>query len=495
MFFECDNHSFTVKVLNCEVIFQKFIQIIMKTSIIKPILVILICFKCLKAQRDEKIVSYAFKNLIQTMAENNHDIQVTLCDVKKNLNDFPVIESLKTLTAPFKIKNQQESTIENSGFLMFESIESLNSFNNKTEITNKYSASLQFFVFCEGATVKEISELKETFVLSTMKYPKRSFLYQIGSILQFQYFIVNEEKFLKLMTFVWYKPENCGQPQLIEVNRFDKIIKKWEKSKFIIEKFENLNACRLIFGVPRDPPGLNFKYNETSKEIYGYNLKVLTGLARHLNYTMSLNPYFANNNTFIDNKLGADALVLMQKINSAFATEAFITRPYIFSDQYVTIPPGEAYDAYEKLLLPFDSYVWALTIFMFSMALISIVMIKFSGIEVQRFVFGRKVQTPTMNLFAHFFGISQCILPGRNFARFLLMIFVLFSLIWRTAYQAKMFEFLQSNLTKPEIQSIAEMIEKNFTFFMYKDSVTYYKDLDVFKGYVFLFQNSLWMLK
>lgn len=43
------------------------------------------------------------------------------------------------------------------------------------------------------------------------------------------------------------------------------------------------------------------------------------------------------------------------------------------------------------------------------------------------------------------------------------MLVIMFSLIIRTAYQGKMFEFLQKEMLKPTIRSIEEMIEQNYT--------------------------------
>lgn len=57
------------------------------------------------------------------------------------------------------------------------------------------------------------------------------------------------------------------------------------------------------------------------------------------------------------------------------------------------------------------------------------------------------------------------VLPGRNFARYLLMCFMLFCLVVRTAYQGKQYEFMQKIMWKPDIQTIDEMVEQNFKLF------------------------------
>lgn len=62
------------------------------------------------------------------------------------------------------------------------------------------------------------------------------------------------------------------------------------------------------------------------------------------------------------------------------------------------------------------------------------------------------------------FGGSQIILPGRNFARFFLVMFLFFSLVMRTAYQAKMYVMMQTDMRHPDLQTIEEMIQQNFTY-------------------------------
>jgi S-ribosylhomocysteine lyase LuxS involved in autoinducer biosynthesis len=89
-------------------------------------------------------------------------------------------------------------------------------------------------------------------------------------------------------------------------------------------------------------------------------------------------------------------------------------------------------------------------------------------------------------------GGGMISLPGRNFARFILMQFILFSLIVRTGYQGVQFDmmlkvcrgvtltcsvfdlkFIQTNLQEirpKDVETIEEMIEQNFTFYADKET-------------------------
>lgn len=69
-------------------------------------------------------------------------------------------------------------------------------------------------------------------------------------------------------------------------------------------------------------------------------------------------------------------------------------------------------------------------------------------------------------MFAGFIGETQTILPRKNFARFLLMAFLMYSLVIRALYQGAYFELVNSRQNRGEIKSIAEMIENDFTFYV-----------------------------
>lgn len=98
----------------------------------------------------------------------------------------------------------------------------------------------------------------------------------------------------------------------------------------------------------------------------------------------------------------------------------------------------------------------------------TILLINYKLKNVRNFVFGRNVKTPGMNMLAAVFGLQQIILPTRNFARFILMMFLLFCLVIRNAYQGALYIFLQSDGRHKEIQSIDEMNAMGFKYYIFE---------------------------
>lgn len=145
----------------------------------------------------------------------------------------------------------------------------------------------------------------------------------------------------------------------------------------------------------------------------------------------------------------------------------FITNSYVF-----IIPQPQLYSPFEKLLFPFDLETWVWLAIFFAVGFLVIFITYRCSIDIRRYVFGRSVTTPSFNLTGTFFGIGQTVLPGRNFARFILMNFILFCLIMRMAYQGMMFEMLQKDMKKPDLATIEELIENNFTFLFYETKIS-----------------------
>ena len=137
------------------------------------------------------------------------------------------------------------------------------------------------------------------------------------------------------------------------------------------------------------------------------------------------------------------------------------------------IPPGELYTPLEKLFLPFDFEVWIAILVTFLIALGTIQIINRASETVRNFVYGRNINTPTLNVAEIFLCGGQVKVPGRNFARFILMLFIIWSLIIRTCYQSMLFEFLQSDARKPGVKTMKEIYESNLTLIIPLDKCNF----------------------
>ena len=86
----------------------------------------------------------------------------------------------------------------------------------------------------------------------------------------------------------------------------------------------------------------------------------------------------------------------------------------------------------------------------------------------ENIVIGLSVTSPVMNMFSIIFGYSQPIVPSTSFARFVLMMFMIFCLIMRSIYQGSLYKFLQADGTNQQIKSFDDLITRHYKFYIGK---------------------------
>ena len=118
----------------------------------------------------------------------------------------------------------------------------------------------------------------------------------------------------------------------------------------------------------------------------------------------------------------------------------------------------------------------------FSITFAVIFVVNLTSKKLQDLVYGENIRTPSLNVVSIFFGIGQTRLPTRTFSRILLMIFVLFCLIIRTAYQGVQFEMLTSDMRRDSITKIEQLYEENFQLYMSKADSAFKKELTGWKS-------------
>lgn len=309
--------------------------------------------------------------------------------------------------------------------------------------TRKYHSS-ENYVFIHPKNADEES-IKNAHLAATNVY-KVSFL--VTSL---------DKQSLLLRNMIRLTPESCEyQGKTVNSFKFDEL--KWTKLQFVPE-FENFHRCPVgVFVITKNDEDDDDKYlSETSDkgktEYHGIFIEILNLFASKHN--MSLDQ---------QNSYQITTQLTVSTVMTRFHSESFgeITTPPI-TYEYLTyaVSRGQHYTPFEKLLLPFDLATWMMIIATFAIGFLTILIIYQFPRSVQQFIFGTNNSHPSLCLTQIFFGLGLIQAPDRNFARFLFMIFTLFCLIIRNAYQGKMFEFLHSNTEKHTPNSRDELIEQN----------------------------------
>lgn len=214
-----------------------------------------------------------------------------------------------------------------------------------------------------------------------------------------------------------------GQPFGIDlniVNVFSLKNQKWQSNVFTQEQLRHFNGCALVFGGD-ERRQLNLA------ESYVFSM-IQNLLESHLKFSSHIN-------------WGPGAYHVEFRISKMSSLDFIIN---FYETKYaLVVSTGEEYSSYEKFYLPFDLLTWILCGIFFSGSFLVIFIIKLlKRPKIEKFVFGSKVHSPAFNVVAVFFGDSPNILPTRNFARYILMIFILYCLIIRTAYQSVHYDMI-----------------------------------------------------
>ena len=337
-----------------------------------------------------------------------------------------------------------EVFLKNAIFL-FDTLENYEKLKWNISLSERFKTELNHLVYCEDASERKIQHIitRDTY---------ESFL------------LVKNDR-ISLHTMTRFTEKQCSAEQMIEINQFSSLERKWKTEKFFVPVIENFHGCELrILFYPFPGAGLPFirvlKAENGTETAEGSIVDMFNALSTHLNFTATHArfKYESNDVSTNDFMISADPLRVDGKLYCPSSDPIYST-----SDIYV-VPPGELYTSWEKLLLPFDWETWMWLAITFAVAFLVIFLIIVSkSTTVYDLVIGTNVTTPNLNVIAIFMGIGQIMLPERNVTRFLFINFVLFSLIMRTAYQGKYFEFLTSDMRRKPMQTIEELKENDFT--------------------------------
>lgn len=258
---------------------------------------------------------------------------------------------------------------------------------------------------------------------------------------------------IKLTTAFMYTKDLCAENQMRTINRFSVRKQRWEDTEFYPDKYRNFHGCVLEVYV-------NFLLNLLGEKIF-------ENLATQFNFTVdaviATEDYDEKKfNQLSDNIWFRDAM-------SGDTTQFHVSNTLYMDELTIMVPAGLPLTDLEKMFVMFDSETWIAIGFTFTVAFLTIQVLNWMSRKIQNFVFGRNIRTPTLNLLSTFLNGGQITLPGRNFARFLLMMFMIWSLIIRTCYQSKMFENLQSDMRHPRVKTFADFNEMNFTLLIQLD--------------------------
>jgi hypothetical protein len=278
-------------------------------------------------------------------------------------------------------------------------------------------------------------------------------------------------------TFMPFTEFNCSDTSPVLINSFSngKFLNTTEN--FFPFKLQNLHNCPLRIATSNNAePYIFAELLPTGNfSLTGRDFNLISTLSESLNFKIEI--VFVGDEGFLlenGSATGPFAMLLENRADLIVADYwlkmnrlKFIdyTKPYISQQIAFVIPPGSELTSIEKFIKPLDTFTWSLLLLSIVSAVLVIRFVGKSSIETRNLVFGVGVKTPNLNLVIAVLGGNIRPEPRNNFARYLLMLFLLFCLIMRSLYQGSLFRFIQSKVNHKEVQSIEQMLDRNFKFF------------------------------
>lgn len=147
-----------------------------------------------------------------------------------------------------------------------------------------------------------------------------------------------------------------------------------------------------------------------------------------------------------------------------------MTQAHYYGSLIFAIPPGRKFSSFEKLFFPFKVIIWSCIGAIFLFAAIIIVALKLSSRKKRDFFIGKSNDMPFFNMISHCFGgnTASIGIPKRNFARTLLLIWLLSTLILRNAYQGKLFDNLRSQQRNAPHFLIDDLFQSHLKLYLYE---------------------------
>lgn len=292
--------------------------------------------------------------------------------------------------------------------------------------------------------------------------------------------IYQQENIFEIATFLAFDGNVCDNTKPKVINRYQNGSFAKSIESIFPSKFENLQNCPLIVSTHEETSAVIITRRKGQPdELTGFDLEIMRDISKALNFKPVYEVYVGEHawGDVLENGTAYGAFGKLWTGKAHIAMARFYLKPdrlayadpsivYLTTPEVMSISPGRKMSGIEKLLQPFETPVWILFSVVVAVALLVIAVLNLRFQQHKSFVYGVGVEFPVNNLFIAIVGGSQTKLPRLNFARFLLMMFLIFCLVMRSAYQGALYNFLQSDRHAKAVETIDDLVEQEYDLYM-----------------------------
>lgn len=139
--------------------------------------------------------------------------------------------------------------------------------------------------------------------------------------------------------------------------------------------------------------------------------------------------------------------------------------PYHHGSLQFAVPSGKKYTSLEKIFFPFGTRMWICLSIVFAFVIAIVIWMKSTTRTKRAFIIGARNDAPLLNAVSICFGGTLKRIPTRNFARTLLILWLVFTMIVRNAYQGTLFGFLRGDQRNRPFVRMVEIFESDVKVF------------------------------
>jgi hypothetical protein len=431
-------------------------------------------YQKLKPIKNNDVTAKAFESAIYACFTHlNITFDILIVGEKDSAIDDKVNEIRKRhstiVTRIERVEKIQNFLFRRSG-IIFGSNKSLSFFNNSARLAKHHPQELRFLFYT--------TNLKE-FQLDQSIFYKHGKIKNQNPIKFFTFFLHESNEKIDYLTYEWFTEKACNKKQKNILNSFNKKTKKWMRPfELSYKKFRQFHGCEIVALQSYD------SYTDTFGQVQGKTFDILDVVGSAANFTVYRQPgRFIRGNVIIDahNNLTREPQVIVS-MTASLSLQFHSTAAVASKHSNMMITRGEPFSPWEKLLLPFDKTTWWMLVTTFGIAFCVILLVNRGPKKLKIVIYGRAVTTPAYNVVGTFFGVSQSRLPKTNFPRMVLMFFILFCLVIRTAYQGVFFELMATDMRKPVPTTVKGLIDENYTIYGFKSVITIFFNQTILRG-------------
>lgn len=282
---------------------------------------------------------------------------------------------------------------------------------------------------------------------------------------------------VKVTTFFPFNSKSCSDTTPVDVSHF-------VVAHLFADRTKDLKNCPIRVAAPEIPP---FVMTNDKNEVVGRDIDLIKALSEALNFKLDLSylNYSLAYGFLFDNGTGTGAFKdLLESRADIIISDYFLqvgrltwldsSKAYFNTKIVFVVSPGRKLKSIEKLLQPFSKSFWLLLVaygVLISSA-IFLINLKFKSFARSLFNFG----SPYLSLLSLVLAVSLTRQPRKSFARLVWVSFVMFCLVLQSVYQGSLFKFLQTDSKLKEVQTIDEMIERDFKFYTIGSTQEFFVD-------------------